>query len=374
MNKVLCLAVAIFFAVSTVFAQKQEVSGIVTSKENGDPLAGVNVLLKNQSLSTITDIDGRFSMHISEPNAILVFSFEGFFTEEVTVGSQSEVNVNMTADLIQLKSEVSTALDITREKSSLGYATQEISSSDLTIAQSTNVLAAVSGKVAGVQVSGSTGNMAGSYRLLVRGVNSILGNNQPLFVVDGVPLNNNSYNAEDISRGGGGYDYGNMAQDINPEDVESLNVLKGPAATALYGVRGANGVIIISTKSGKRDKKGIGVSVNSSVIFEKVNMMPKLQRLYGGGNGFTATNIGGTDYLMPDYDYGWSWGPAYDGQQVVLWNNIEDSPIRGSKITGTSEWKAPENDVSSFFETGVTFNNTVAFFWLYFTQLSHWAF
>ncbi|BDC98264.1 SusC/RagA family TonB-linked outer membrane protein [Persicobacter psychrovividus] len=355
MKRALLMAFALLLTVSTVFAQGRVVTGTVTAEENGDPVPGVNVLIKGQGTGTVTDIDGKYSINVDQPKAVLVFTFIGLATEEIVVGSQSTINMTMTADIKQLTEVVVTALGITREKASLGYAVQEVGSKDLTAGQSVNAMAGLSGKVAGVQISGGTGNMGGSQRVLIRGANSVTGNNQPLYVIDGVPIDNSDFNSTNAARGAGGYDYGGMANDINPEDIESMNVLKGPSAAALYGSRAANGVIMITTKKGTR-KQGIGVSVNSSVTFEKVNRIQKLQRSYGGGLGDFTEQDGN---LIPLYRMDESWGPKYDGQMnVVHWDGIDDA--NGYKVIETREWKAPDNDVVDFFETGVALSNSVA--------------
>lgn len=164
--------------------------------------------------------------------------------------------------------------------------------------------------------------MGGSSKVVIRGVKSLSGNNQPLFVIDGVPIEGTDYNTTDAARGAGGYDYGNLIQDINPDDIASISVLKGPNASALYGSRASNGVVMITTKKGTKNK-GLGISVNSSLGFEKVNKLPKMQKEYGGGYELTETTIAGKTYLVPDYGIDESWGPRYDSSiQHLSWYNL----------------------------------------------------
>ncbi len=360
-----CLTAVFAFASSELWAQERTVSGRVTSVEDGSGLPGVNVVVKGTTVGTVTDIDGKYSLTVPAGNGTLVFTFIGLTTQEIEIGDRSSIDVPMSQDAKQLNEVVVTALGISREKESIGYAVTQVGGEDLSQVNQTNVVNSLSGRVAGVQVTGASGNMGGSSRVTIRGINSITGNNSPLFVVDGIIINNSDYNSVNTARGAGGYDYGNLAQDINPEDIASVSVLKGPNAAALYGSRGANGVIMITTKKGSR--KGLGVKINSGVSFDKIFILPKYQRLYGGGiavpdadggvQGFTQQNINGTDYLLVDYATDESWGPRYAGQQVLHWNSFDSWDTQN--YLKPREWKAPDNDVRSFFNTGVTVTNNV---------------
>jgi TonB-linked SusC/RagA family outer membrane protein len=211
--------------------------------------------------------------------------------------------------------------------------------------------------------------MGGSSKVVIRGVKSLSGNNQPLFVIDGVPIEGTDYNTTDAARGAGGYDYGNLIQDINPDDIASISVLKGPNASALYGSRASNGVVMITTKKGTKNK-GLGISVNSSLGFEKVNKLPKMQKEYGGGYELTETTIAGKTYLVPDYGIDESWGPRYDSSiQHLSWYNLAVWEA-GGKVgaPSTSPWVAPENDIDDFFELGHSISNNISF-----TQSSDFA-
>jgi TonB-linked SusC/RagA family outer membrane protein len=349
-------------------AQTVQITGKVTTADDGTPIPGVSVLVKGTTTGTTTDMDGNYSINVPDNAVPLVFSFVGLKTQEVAIAGRTNIDVVMEQDIVGLEEVVVTALGISREKKSLGYAVQDVKSEELNRTRSGNVINSLSGKVAGVNITSASGNLGGSSRITIRGVKSVAGNNQPLFVVDGVPMDNTSFNTVDAQRGAGGYDYGSMASDINPDDVESVSVLKGPSASALYGSRAANGVILITTKKGKSAQKGIGVEVNSSVSWENVTLLPKYQNLYGGGSvqedslGFGVANINGKDFLLPDYALDESWGPKYDPNiRVLAFNNLFDWEAKGKQgDPETSPWVAPKNDVESFFETGVSFNNNFA--------------
>jgi TonB-linked SusC/RagA family outer membrane protein len=363
----LCLtACSLLGFAGTLQAQELTVSGRVTSAEDTSPIPGVNVVVKGTTVGTTTDIDGRYTIS-TQSNATLVFTFIGLQTQEVAVNGRSTINVSMNQDVQQLNEVVVTGLNIPREKASLGYSVGEVKGDELAQVNQTNIVNSLSGRVAGVQVTGASGNMGGSSRITIRGINSITGNNSPLFVVDGVIINNSDYNSTNTARGAGGYDYGNLAQDINPDDIASVNVLKGPNAAALYGSRGANGVILITTKKGTQGKKELGVKISSGVSFDRIFILPKYQRLYGGGyevadedggvDGFLTQEINGQTYLIPDYGTDESWGPRYNGQQVLHWNAFD--PWDTENYMQTREWKAPDHDVRDFFNTGVTATNSV---------------
>ncbi len=349
---ILCSLFFVMYGLPDAMAQGSTVSGKVTSSDGGEPLPGVNVIVKGTTQGTVTDIEGNYSVSADQTDT-LTFSFIGFVSEEVPVNNRSTVNVQMGTDIQQLSEVVVTALGIEREERALGYSVQEIEGESITKAREVNVVNSLSGRIAGVQVSGASGNMGGSSRILIRGVNSVAGNNQPLFVVDGVPLDNSNFTTTNQARGAGGYDYGNMAQDINPDDIASISVLKGPSAAALYGTRAANGVILITTKSGK-GQKGIGVDVNSSVTMDNVYILPNYQNEYGGGNG-PFTQFEGEDVAYFAFDE--SWGPRLDGRPVRQWYSFYEGDPDFGRAT---PWVAHPNNVEDFFETGVTLNNNVA--------------
>ena len=348
----------VLLTVGTVWAQGRTITGTVT-ETSGETLPGVSVVIKGTTQGTITDLEGVFTLKVEESEAtVLVFSFIGLTTQEITLGNQSNIDVIMSADVKQLEEVVVTALGVEREERSLGYSAQQIKSGELTQAREANIVSSLSGKVAGVQINGNS-NMGGSSRILIRGASSITGENQPLFVVDGVPLDNSNFASSSQAQGGGGYDYGNAAQDINPDDIETMTVLKGAAAAALYGSRAANGVIVITTKSGK-GRKGIGVSVNSGVMFQKVTLLPDYQNEYGGGanDEFSIDPVTGLPVVNFYADQ--SWGPKLEGQQVVQWHNVYDFEQGITDELQTSPWNANPDNVKDFFQTGVTLTNNVA--------------
>ncbi|QCK14112.1 SusC/RagA family TonB-linked outer membrane protein [Mangrovivirga cuniculi] len=355
-----------FWAISFLaIAQEKSVSGTVTG-ENGEGIPGVNVLVKGTNRGVVTDIQGSYSITVPSSDAVLQFSSIGYITEEVTVGSQSSIDVVMEEDIEELTEVVVTALGVSREKRSVGSAVQNVDGETLAQAKETNIVNSLQGQVAGVQIQGSQGALGGASRITIRGANSFLGENQPLFVVDGMPINNANYASSDQQAGfgGGAYDYGNAAADINPDDIESVTVLKGASATALYGTRGSNGVILITTKSGK-GKKGIGVSVNSTWTFEEPLALLEHQQRYGGGaitsspSGFVEFNENGTDYLAPVYSKDGAWGPKYDPSvNVRHWDSWDP---QAANYGETRPWVAPPVGYEAFFETGMTAQNSVAF-------------
>ena len=267
----------------------------------------------------------------------------------------AQVDSTKTTDI---EGVVVTALGIKREKKSIGYAAQEISGANISDAGQNNALSALSGNVAGVQVT-SPSSMGGSTRITMRGVSSITGENRPLIIVDGVPLDNSNINDINTQRGAGGRDYGDAAFDINPDDIESVTVLKGGPAAALYGSRASNGVIIYTTKGAKRGKTS--VELNTGVSFENIYIYPNLQNSYGGGLASTlpTATINGQTYNIADYGMDESWGPKYDPNLMYLpWNAFD--PEFSADYMKLIPWVAPKHDVDSFFDTGITFTNNIS--------------
>ncbi len=365
--------------VQVALAQDRILTGTITSKEDNDPLPGVNVLLKGTSTGTISDGQGRFRLSVptSANGALrLVFSYVGLAQQEIEVGNQSEIKVVMANDLLQLNEVVVTALGVEREKKALGYSVQEVQGSQLVQARETNLVNSLSGKIAGVTVVGSPSGVGGSSRITIRGDKSLnLGNNQPLFVVDGVPISND-FNGN-TGRGMTSADYGNGAAVVNPDDIETISVLKGANAAALYGARANNGVILITTKSGK-GTKGIGVSVNTNVTFDSPLRLPNYQNVYGQGLngefGFADGNGGG---LRDGVDE--AWGPRMDGQAIAQFSSPTSNGLRGGDIgdprAGAAQRQADlatrgsitptpflnyADNVRDFFQLGQTYNNNVA--------------
>lgn len=341
------------------FAQDRTVTGTVTDN-SGLPLPGVNVLVKGTQAGAQTDFDGKYSVRAST-NDVIVFSYVGMATQEVSA-STNVVSVILKEDSEKLNEVVITALGVKREKKSLGYATQEVKGEDLTHVNSGNVANNISGKVAGVEIRRNN-NIGGSTNVVIRGTTSLTGNNQALWVVDGIPLNNDNTNTASQKSGGnvGGYDYGNAASDINPDDIETINVLKGAAATALYGSRASNGVILVTLKKGSKSKGGLGVSFSSGINIGVVdkNTLPEYQNQYGGGYGdfYGKVDLGSGLYPYAATDDA-AWGPKFDSSLLVYnWNSFYPELPTYGKAT---PWTAPKNTPNSFYKNSLTYTNNIA--------------
>jgi len=346
--------IAILFLSVTAFAQKRSISGTVTDATNGEQLLGVTVMVKGSASGTVTDFDGKFNLEVSGTNAVLVFSFVGYKTQEIQVGSQTSIDVKLAENVEALGEVVVTALGIKRDKKALGYAITDVRTDELTKAREVNVINSLAGKVAGLQISQTAGGVGGSSRIVIRGNSSIGGNNSPLIVVDGIPIDNSNHGTPSWM---GGIDYGSGISDVNPDDIESLSVLKGPNAAALYGSRAANGVILIITKKGKA-KKGIGVTINSSTSMDKAYILLDLQNEYGMGFGGAMSRYAlseeqklrfGVDTLAGYSGYG-SWGPKMSefDEPILTWYGE------------MSEMKPQPNNVKDYFETGYTYTNSIS--------------
>jgi len=361
MKKLFGLFVFLLFVGSQIVtAQSKQITGTVTSADDGLGMPGVSVVVKGTTIGASTDIDGKYSLEASASD-ILVFSFVGMVQQEITVGAKTVIDVVLETESIGMDEVVVTALGVTREKKSLGYAVTEIGGDAISEVKETNIVNSLSGKVAGVNIR-QANTMGGSADILIRGTASLTQNNQALFVVDGVPMDNSNTNTADQTSGWGGYDYGNAAADINPDDVESVSILKGAAASALYGSRAANGVVLITTKKGTKSK-GLGVVVNSGITWSSIDKetMPEYQYEYGAGYGkywsFEGDDgINGNTVVNTNDDA--SWGHAFDPNlNVVHWDALDpNAPNYGE----TRPWVAPKSTVYDFFETGIKYVNSVA--------------
>jgi TonB-linked SusC/RagA family outer membrane protein len=326
------------------------VAGRVTDPE-GQPLAGVSIVLKGTTSGTTTNEDGRYTLSLENPAGTLLFSFIGFSTEEVSIDNRTTIDIQLTPDIRSLNEIVVTALGITREEKSLGYATQEVKGSNLTLTKEQNVLGSLAGKVAGVQVSGSPGgSMGGTQKIKIRGVNLLDGSGEPLIVLDGTPMLNSNF------AGRNGQDYGNIIQDLNPDDIESVNILKGPAASALYGSRGQHGVIMITTKKGNVGAQKVSIDYSGAFSMEQAgNFMPN-QNLYGGGSTQVfGTLADGTPFANNNVDE--SWGPKMDGtpvRQFYSWFPLD--PDYGK----TTPYLPHPDNIKDYYEVGHTVNNSIA--------------
>lgn len=353
--------------VSMAFGQSRTITGTVTSATDNEALPGATVLVKGTTTGTVTDLDGQYVLVVPQGKDILIFSFIGYKTTEVTIGAQNVVNLSMEEDVLGLDEVVVTALGIEREKLSLGTTTQEVGGDRLVSSGETNVIEALSAKVAGVQIVGSSGTPGASSKIIIRGPSTFTNENQPLIVVDGVPIDNNTNNtvAGDYPFNPtlNGVNNSNRAIDINPDDIESINVLKGPAAAALYGSRAGSGAIIITTKRGnKKGDKTIHINVSSSVELSQVNKLPGQQDQYaqGSGGGFFGddgvTVVPEGDYLTGDPGPDYIWGTDDDGPLGTAnsWGPLISNLPDSLGITG------PYDNAGEFFQTGVTYNNNIA--------------
>ena len=386
--KILTLAFAFVFQIS--FAQ-QTVSGTITDADN-QPLPGATVVVQGTSSATTTDFDGNYSIAAANGD-VLVVSYVGYTATEVTVNGTS-MNVSLTTSTA-LDEVVVTALGVTRDKKSLGYAVQTVSGESVGDVKSVNAIEALQGEVAGLDIQ-AFNTMGGSANVVIRGYSSLSGSNQALFVIDGTPIDNLTGNSRDNNTGRGGVDFGNAAMDINPNDIESVSVLKGAAASALYGSRASNGVILITTKKGKA-QEGLGISFNSQITTGTVDMetLPVYQDQYGYGYGqyrrayigpsaietgaqWTGNYYGqwGNNSSFYTGDDG-SYGPKLVGQEVHHWYNMV--PEWADLYQQTAPAVAPNDTPNDFFENDVTFQNSISLsdanengsFRLSFTNLSN---
>lgn len=324
-----------FLLIGVVESYAQAVTGIVTDK-SGTTIPGVNVLIKGTTRGTTTDLDGKFSLEVSGNNAVLIFSSLGMVTQEIPVGTRTEFNIVLEDEANQLEEVVVTALGIKREKRALGYAMQELKSDEILQARELNLANSLSGKVSGLQVIRSSNGPGASSKIVLRGNNSVTGLNQPLIVVDGVPMDNFT-GASNNDFWNPSADMGNGISDINPEDIQSMSVLKGASAAALYGSRAGNGVILITTKSGKRNE-GLGITVSSSLSLESLFMTPDKQMSFGQGSLGVFAPQGTT-----------SWGPKIDGTVYEKWNGVE-APIQAF------------DNLNNYFDSyGVNFAKSISF-------------
>jgi len=332
MKRILLLCFALLTFISFEVVAQKTVSGKVTD-DSGEALPGVNVLIKGTTTGTQTDLDGNYELSV-ENGAFLVFSYVGFETQEVEIGSRTIIDISL-GGATELQEVVVTAAGIERDTRTLGYAVSSIEGDELTKAPEPNILNSLSGKVAGVQIRGASGGLGASSRIQIRGLKSLSSSGQPLFVIDGVPIGNqNILTGSGIS---GAFDPGNALGEINPADIADVTVLKGANAAALYGNRARDGVIVITTKKGKTTSSGApAISVNSSVRFDNPLVTPEYQGRYSGGqNGVYINN-----FLN-------GWGEVAEGQSRINFQGLEEN------------LRSQDNAYDQFFETGTLFQNSV---------------
>ena len=361
------------------YAQERIISGQITSTEDGSGLPGVNVMLKGTVMGTVSDYDGNYSISVPESATTLVFSYIGYTTQEIAVENQSLINLEMSINTTTLEDIVVTALGVERETKALGYSVSEIQGRDISEAKEVNVVNSLSGKVAGVQVTMGNSGVGSTSRIVIRGESSF-NYSEPLFVVNGIPINNrmdtrtNNGIADNMEM-----DFGNGAAELSPDDIESISVLKGPSAAALYGSRGANGVVLITTKTGK-ERKGLGVSFNVGLTVDRVLKSPEYQHQFGQGkegefefvDGYGSGTFDGVDE---------SWGPELNGQMIKQFDGPTSNGLRGGDVHGLdyilgpqgvdlerrgeitpTEWKFHGDPVDQFMRDGLTQNYNVALY------------
>ena len=348
-------------ASTAALAQQRTVSGTIKDSK-GNALPGVNIIVKGTSAGTVTDANGKYNLNVPENANILVFSFIGYASREVEIGSQTTIDIAMDEDVKQLSEVVVTALGIERSTKALQSSVTQISGENFTQARELNIANQLEGRVAGVNVTKVASGPAGSTRVVIRGVKTLGStNNQPLYVIDGIPMDNTNFGQSGVW---GGPDNGDGMNSISPDDIQSMTVLKGASAAALYGSRAAQGVILITTKKGTA-RKGIGIEFNSNLVFEKVVNYTDYQHSYGAGGyvGTTLANSVATKASVVDkgltttpdwstaFNSGWNssaWGPKFDGTDVVQ----SDGVVRPYSYAGDN-W-------NRFYKTGTTATNSIA--------------
>ena len=358
-------SVLLFLAMSVgvVSAQTSKVTGKVVG-EDGEPVIGASIIVKGTTVGTVTDFDGNFTLDVPSDGKQLVISYIGMKSKEVVVSPN--VNVTLMSDTQNLDEVVVTAMGISKEKKALGYAVQDVKSDELTQGANTSLSGALQGKVSGIDIASSSGMPGASSKIMIRGARSFTGDNSPLYVIDGMPIASTAdVNTDTMNNGSvSGADYANRAVDLDPNDIESINILKGQAASALYGMRASNGVIVITTKSGKGARKGKPqISFNTNLAFDKVSTLPELQTEYGQGN----------EGAYNPYS-GFSWGPSISdlANDPVYGGNVQNEYTEGGlhngqyyvpqrAAAGLDPWATPQayNNAKDFFQTGVTWSNSV---------------
>ena len=370
MKKLSLIFAIVLMSVSFLLAQRT-ITGKITDSDTGEGLISASVLVEGTSTGAVTDAEGNYSIDMPKEATRLVFSYTGYTTQKVTVGAENLINIVL-VEGYTTSDVVVTALGVKREKKSLGYSTQQVDGDEITKVKDANFINSLSGKVAGVNIKRSN-QMGGSSNVIIRGYKSLTGNNQALFVVDGIPISNANTNTSNQSAGRGGYDFGNAAMDINPEDVESISILKGAAATALYGSRAANGVVLVTTKKGTK-RKGLGVTVSTGMTTGRVDKttLPTYQKQYGPGysaiqgwyanGGLDSFDFGdgaGPQLTSPVYEDA-SFGRAYDPSlQVYDWRSYyPELSTYGQQFPFVAA--GADDDATTYFETATTYNTNIS--------------
>lgn len=343
---------AFVLATSVAYGQERIISGRVTSAEDGSALPGVNVVVKGTVIGTVTDTEGNYRLEVPATATALSFSFIGLQSQEVEIGGRSVVDVALAADVQQLSEVVVTAVGLERQRKALGYSVENINAEKVQQVAEIDPLRALQGKVAGVNISASSGAPGSSTRITIRGNTSLLGENQPLFVVDGIPYSNQNFGTFNGLQDGAAYS--SRIADLDPNNIESMTILKGGAAAALYGTRAANGVVVITTKTGKSraTRQGLEVSFASTYAREDIAQLPEFQNRYGTGTNFQYQQANG------------SWGAPFPG--TVPYETISTIPHWYNGRPGLEEfwgttvpYRAYPDNVEDLFDTGSLFENTI---------------
>ncbi len=344
--KKIYLLIILFITLYSLVDAQDIVSGTITHEETGNAIQGASIVVKGTTIGAYSDENGRYQISLPDNADILVFYYVNKLTQEVSIGGRSQIDISLADDLLELEEVIITANAIERQKKELGYAVSVVSSDEITKARTPNVVDALAGKVPGVRITSQSGTLGGSSKILIRGANSLItdgsgASNQPIFVVDGLPISNSGFNGSRSDIINGGVDVGNRAQDINPDDIASITVLKGAAATALYGARAKDGAIIITTKRGARGKGGT-ISFSSSIRFDDVLKLPDFQNEYASGD-FGEYDIGAFQN---------GWGPRISEVQGQLFEDFKNDSV---------QLRAFPDNVRDFYETGMTYINSVSF-------------
>lgn len=349
------LAALLLFVLTslTAFAQRN-VTGTVNDP-TGKGMPGVNVIVKGTSTGTTTDANGQYNISMTEGSTTLVYSFIGYSSQEIEVGSRTTVDVSLVEDVNQLNEVVVTALGIQRNVKALQYSVTQVNGDNFTQARENNLSNSLAGRVAGVNVTKVASGPGASSRVVIRGAKSLQGINQPLYVVDGIPMDNNNFGQAGVW---GGVDEGDGMASISPDDIESITVLKGGGAAALYGSRATNGVINITTKKGSASK-GLGIEFNSNYVFETVNDLSDWQQSNGSGamvGATLATRVATKSESLADLSAAWNggwfaqaWGPKFDGSNVLQFDGV------------TREYSNQGDNYKRYYETGKSWTNSLAF-------------
>ena len=347
MKKSLLTLLLLFLGLGYMMAQRT-INGKISDRD-GTPLIGATVLITGTSSGTITDENGNFQLTVPNEATSLTISYTGFTAQSVVLTSEGYYNLVLEEDITTLNEVVVTALGTERNAREVVYANQTVRAEDLQSTPNKNALQALRGKATGLKITGASGSVGASNRIVLRGEGSLTGDNNALIVIDGIPVDNSASRGGSGSAQDGYSDYGNRFNDLNPDDIESVTILKGPSATSLYGSRGASGVILVTTKTGGGGRDGnIEVGLNSSYSMERVYLLLKRQDRFGQG------------YDNAHFDTGenWSWGPAVDGV-VRPWTSPVDADGDGAVEALTRPYSAVPDQIENFFNTGQTVNNSI---------------